>query len=55
MHTGISSTSCHNPAALPAQSPYGLLKLTLNGRQTSLPLKATVLGTVILDEQKELT
>jgi hypothetical protein len=55
MHTGISSASCYNPAALPAKSPYGLLKLTLNGRQANLPLKAIVLGTVIFDEQNKLT
>jgi hypothetical protein len=50
MHTGVSSTGCRDPAALHAQSPYGLLKLTLNGRQAKLPLKAIVLGTVIFDE-----
>jgi len=50
MHAGISSTGCRNPAALRVQSPYGLLKLALNGRQTKLPLKAVVLGTVIFDE-----
>ena len=55
MHTGIGSTSCHDPAAWHSQSPYGLLKLALNGRQAKLPLKAIVLGTVILDEQDELT
>jgi hypothetical protein len=55
MHTGISSASCHNPASLPAKSPYSLLKLILNGRQANLPLKAVISGAVIFYKQNKLT